>query len=59
MAVLLEDNGGSGTAGSHWDERYLFNEYMTVVAWSPLQKTTKFTLSLLEDTGWYLVDYDY
>jgi hypothetical protein len=25
----LEDFGGSGTAGSHWEKRVFFNEYMT------------------------------
>ena len=26
--VALEDDGGVGTAGSHWEKRVLMNEFM-------------------------------
>eukprot|EP00741_Cyanophora_paradoxa_P006309 tig00000989_g6116.t1 len=52
----LEDQGGTGTAGSHWEARVLLNELMA----GELQHRPKFsaiTLALFQDSGWYLPDY--
>ena len=27
--ILLEDNGGPGSAGSHWDKLWVHQEYMS------------------------------
>lgn len=50
--VEIENNGGSGSAGSHWERVILGNEMMTA---SEIDSSvfSKFTLALLEDTGWY------
>ena len=55
----LEDGGGSGTAGSHWEKRMMFNDFMvgdigpTDIVYSDI------TFSLLKDSGWYDINWDY
>lgn len=54
--IELEEYGGSGTAGSHWDKRIMMNDYMTgYVPAEPIWSTI--TFAALEDSGWYTVDY--
>lgn len=50
--VPVEDNGGSGSAGSHWEKITHGNEMMVSnqVA-NPV--VSMFTLKLMEDSGWY------
>lgn len=55
--VLLEDDGGSGTQLGHWEKKILGNEIMTGVM-SGYPVTSKITLGLMEDIGWYQVNYD-
>jgi hypothetical protein len=57
--VELESSGGSGTVGAHWEKRIMYNEFM--VADADIQDVvySKITLSLFEDSGWYMPDYDY
>ena len=52
----VEDGGGSGSAGSHWEKVVLGNEVMVAnqVA-NPV--VSKFTLKLMEDSGWYQINY--
>ena len=59
MGVALEDDGGGGTMGSHWEMRTLLNDYMVGINIYSLYPTVKsvFTLALLEDSGWYWPDY--
>eukprot|EP01133_Synstelium_polycarpum_P011373 gene11373-13258_t len=52
----LEDAGASGTAGSHWEKRTAGEEYMVGYV-SPISPITNLTLSLLQDTGWYTIDF--
>lgn len=52
----LEDQGGSGTAGSHWEKRLAFTEYMSGTA-DDAAAMTNLTLALLHDTGWYRVNF--
>ncbi|GAM20237.1 hypothetical protein SAMD00019534_034120 [Acytostelium subglobosum LB1] len=54
----LEDAGGAGTSGSHWEKRTAGEEYMLGFV-SPLAPITNLTLSLLKDTGWYDIDYSH
>ncbi|KAI0209622.1 Leishmanolysin-like peptidase [Lamellibrachia satsuma] len=52
----LEDQGGEGTKGSHWEKRVFENEAMTgVLTQNPV--FSRVTLALMEDTGWYHVNY--
>ena len=55
--VELEESGGSGTVGSHWEARILLGEYMNGVIYPEEQVISEFTLALLEDTGYYKANY--
>ncbi|KAM9953941.1 hypothetical protein ACTFIR_009048 [Dictyostelium discoideum] len=48
----LEDFGGSGTAGSHWEARTAGEEYMLGFV-SPVMPITDLSFNLLLDSGWY------
>ncbi|KAF7817552.1 Leishmanolysin-like peptidase [Senna tora] len=52
----LEDGGGRGTSGSHWEKRLLMNEIMTGSV-DTRSVVSKMTLALLEDSGWYSANY--
>jgi len=54
--VELENYGGEGTAGSHWEARILMGDYMNGVAYTE-EVISEFTLALLEDTGIYKPHY--
>eukprot|EP00898_Chlorokybus_atmophyticus_P008015 jgi/Chlat1/8214/Chrsp76S07646 len=54
--IELEDGGGSGTAGSHWEKRLLHNELMTGTI-SDDSVTSVLTLALLQDSGWYTANF--
>jgi len=56
--AYIENEGGSGSAGSHFERRIFFNEYMTASAIKD-QRFTQFALALLEGSGWYQPDYSY
>ena len=55
--VELENIGGEGTAGSHWEARILLGEYMNGQIYVEEQVISEFTLALLEDTGYYKANY--
>jgi len=55
--VGLENGGGSGTAGAHWERSELGDESMTGADINE-PKYSVFTLSLLEDSGWYKPNYE-
>ena len=57
IGVQLEDFGGNGTVGSHWEERILLGEYMNGVIYNEEEVISEFTLALLEDTGYYKANY--
>lgn len=53
----LEDQGGDGTALTHWEKRIFQNEAMTGTVHTAQPAYSRLTLALLEDSGWYLPDY--
>jgi leishmanolysin len=53
--VPLENAGGIGTVGSHWEKLYLPNEFMNPTVENP-GIISLFTLKALEDSGWYWFD---
>lgn len=53
----LENQGGVGSVGSHWEKRVFENEAMSAVA-TQVYALSRLTLALLEDSGWYEVNYD-
>lgn len=59
IGVELEMSGGRGSVGSHWDKRVMYNDFM--VADSDIKDVvySDISMALLEDSGWYKVDYGY
>lgn len=53
----LENDGGSGSLGSHWEKVILYNEMMTAVS-AKNTVISEFTLAILQDSGWYKVNFD-
>ena len=53
----LEDQGGDGTAFTHWEKRIFQNEAMTGTVHTAKPVYTRLTFALLEDSGWYIPDY--
>ena len=56
IGMELEDQGGNGIAGNHWEERIMFNDYLTADVWENALYST-ITLAMFIDTGWYNVNY--
>ena len=54
--VYLETQGGSGTAGSHWESRYMLGDYMVSTDF-PDSAISDITLALFQDSGFYEVNY--
>ena len=54
---LNTENSLEGDECIHWEGRLLLGEYMTSELYYPEQVISEFTLALLEDLGWYQVDY--
>ena len=55
--VALEEYGGSGTVGSHWEAKILLGDYMNGYIFTNEQVISEFTLALLEDSGFYKANY--
>lgn len=55
QGVPLENNGGDGSAGSHWEKTFMPQEYMNPTVENP-GILSMFTYALLQGTGWYQVD---
>ena len=55
--VELEESGGEGTAGSHWEARILLGDYMNGYAYTEEMVVSEFTLAALEDSGYYKANY--
>eukprot|EP01029_Cantina_marsupialis_P018833 TRINITY_DN4357_c0_g2_i1.p1 TRINITY_DN4357_c0_g2~~TRINITY_DN4357_c0_g2_i1.p1 ORF type:complete len:1627 (+),score=510.57 TRINITY_DN4357_c0_g2_i1:84-4964(+) len=51
----LEDQGSSGSKGSHWEKRILNNEFMTATS-SNYPVISAMTMAAFQDSGWYNVD---
>ncbi len=51
--VEVENQGLSGSAGSHWEARIMLGEYMTSESYEDEVSISDFTLYFLEDSGWY------
>ncbi|CAE7041359.1 unnamed protein product [Symbiodinium natans] len=52
--VALEEQGGDGSAFSHWDARIMHTEVMAAES-SAMPRISDMTLALMEDSGWYRV----
>lgn len=56
IGVELENHGGSGSAGSHWEGRVMLGDYMISTDYHEIV-ISDITLALFEDSGWYEVNY--
>lgn len=56
IGVELENQGGSGTTGSHWEGRLMNGEFMTGGLYHELA-ISEITLAFLEDSGFYQSNY--
>jgi len=56
--AFLENDGGSGTAGSHFERRHFLYEAMTSGVIQGL-RLSEFSLAVMEGSGWYVPDYSY
>ena len=54
--IPLENQGGIGTIGAHWESRYMLGDYMISTDY-PDFAISDITLALFEDTGFYKVNY--
>ena len=54
--IELENQGGVGTAGSHWETRIMLGDYMVGLSFDDTA-ISEITLALFEDSGWYQVNY--
>ena len=54
--VELENQGGSGSSGSHWEARIMLGDYMISTDYPELV-VSDITLAVFEDSGWYNVNY--
>jgi hypothetical protein len=54
--VEIEDGGGQGTLGSHWEMRTHLTEVMVGMTIGN-QQISELSLAALEDSGWYGVNY--
>lgn len=53
--VELENQGGTGTAGSHWESRTMLGELMMGISYDEVY-LSEITCAFFEDMGWYQVD---
>jgi len=58
QGAFMEDDGGAGTEGSHFERRYFMYETMTSGVIHG-RRISNFSLAVLEGSGWYLPNYTY
>ena len=56
--AFLENDGGSGTAGSHFERRHFLYEAMTSGVIQGL-RLSEFSFAVMEGSGWYMPNYTY
>lgn len=57
--VEIEDQGGAGTQGVHWEKRILNQEFIAGVLSTSATYVSTFTLAYFEDTGFFTANYEY
>ena len=56
VGVPLENYGGKGSAGSHWESRFMLGDYMIATDY-PEIVISDISLAVFEDSGFYKVNY--
>ena len=54
--VKLENQGGTGSVGAHWESRVMLGDYMVSTDYRE-RAISEITLALFEDSGWYKANY--
>ena len=57
--IIIEQGGGEGTAGSHFDQLIYYNELMVGTQLGVRTQISELSLGLLYDTGWYDVNFSF
>ena len=55
--IPLENQEEGKIKIAHWEPRLLLGDIMSSLTYTPDQVLSEFTLSLLEDSGWYKINY--
>jgi hypothetical protein len=55
--IPLENQEEGQIKIAHWEPRFLLGDIMSSITYTPDQVLSEFTLSLLEDSGWYKINY--
>jgi hypothetical protein len=58
QGAIMENEGGSGTAASHFERKFFVYEAMASGSIHG-RRVTEFSLAMLEGSGWYIPDYSY
>lgn len=53
--IVLENDGGAGSAGSHWEHRYWATDYMSPIDTRP-NALSALSLKMALDSGWFTVN---
>ena len=56
IGVELENQGGTGSIGSHWEARIMLGDYMISTDYQEIV-ISDISLALFKDSGWYEVNY--
>lgn len=56
--IVLENDGGSGSAGSHWEHMYWSTDYMSPIDTRP-GYLTGMSLNMAVDSGWFTINNNY
>ena len=51
--IEIEDDGGSGTAGTHWEKRVFYQEFIAGILTTSKTFVSSWTLAYFEDLGFY------
>ena len=54
--IEIENQGGEGSVGAHWESRYMLGDYMISTDYTEIV-ISDITLALFEDLGFYKVNY--
>ena len=57
LPLEIEKDSDSSISACHWDSKILLGEVMNKELYTPEVVISEFTLALLEDSGWYEVNY--
>jgi hypothetical protein len=53
--IIMENDGGSGSAGSHWEHMYFPTDFMSPIDTTP-SLHSELSFSMAVDSGWFEVD---